>query len=281
MNVKEVLAKSVLVKSALPDADYVVNPYTGCQFGCLYCYASFMGRFAGEAVADWGEYLHAKINSAELFVKEVRKLARQESPPSIFLSSVTDPYQGPEKKYRLTRRILEALVDIQYKGLVGILTKSPLVTRDIDLFKALKNVEIGLTLTSTDDRISRFLEVRAPSATSRFRALKQLNDQGLRTYAFLGPLLPHFVHYESELEDLIAKTAETGVKSVYVEHLNLKPQVMARLIPKLNESTSFEKAVYLGAKGKEHRQRLEILVTELLRKYDLRVRLNEVILHKA
>jgi DNA repair photolyase len=104
VKVVETEAKSILVRSKLPDAEYVVNPYTGCVFGCHYCYASFAGRFVGEPIGNWGNYLYAKINAVPLFEMELAKLRGSGRAPSILLSSVTDAYQGAEKKYRLTRR---------------------------------------------------------------------------------------------------------------------------------------------------------------------------------
>ena len=133
MKVVEIEAKSILVRSKLPDAEYVVNPYTGCVFGCHYCYASFAGRFVGEPIGNWGNYVYAKINAVPLFEVELARLRRAGRAPSILLSSVTDAYQGAEKNYRLTRGILEALAREPYPGIVGILTKSPLVLRDADL----------------------------------------------------------------------------------------------------------------------------------------------------
>lgn len=123
MRTKEIEAKSILTKSKLPDADYVVNPYIGCPFACLYCYASFMGKFVGESIESWGDYLYVKSNAVQLFAQEFPKLQRNKSNPSILLSSVTDPYNGLELKYPLTRGILEIISQSHYKGQVGILTK--------------------------------------------------------------------------------------------------------------------------------------------------------------
>src|SRR5260370_12318223 len=178
MNIQEIEAKSIITPSKLPEADYVVNPYTGCQFGCLFCYASFMGRFVNEPIDRWGDYVYAKINAVALFEKDIARLLKAVPAPSILMSSVTDPYQGAEKQYLLARGVLEILVRTQYPGLVSILTKSPLVLRDVDLLIQLPNPEVGLTVTTTDDKISRFLEVRAPSATSRLDTLRRLNECG-------------------------------------------------------------------------------------------------------
>ncbi|MBI5619365.1 radical SAM protein, partial [Candidatus Gottesmanbacteria bacterium] len=145
--VKEIRAKSILVPSKLPDTEYVINPYVGCAFGCSYCYASFMGRFVGKTVADWGNYVFAKVNLPEVLNRELAKM--KDKSKSILLSSVTDPYQGVEQKYQLTRKALELLLKHNWQGTVGILTKSPLVTRDIDLFKKFPHAIVGVTVTST------------------------------------------------------------------------------------------------------------------------------------
>src|SRR5438876_10167245 len=99
MKINEIEAKSILVRSKLPDTEYVVNPYTGCAFGCHYCYASFAGRFVGEPIGNWGNYVYAKTNAVALFEEELARLRGRGAAPTLLLSSVTDPYQGAEKKY--------------------------------------------------------------------------------------------------------------------------------------------------------------------------------------
>jgi DNA repair photolyase len=101
MKIEEIRAKSILVKSKLPDADYVVNPYTGCQSACQYCYASFMGRFVNESFDNWGNYVYVKVNAIELLDSEVARMSRCRQNSSVLLSSVTDPYHSVEAKYQL------------------------------------------------------------------------------------------------------------------------------------------------------------------------------------
>jgi len=272
-------AKGLLVKSKLPDADYVVNPYVGCEFACQYCYASFMGRFVNEEFQNWGNYLYIKGNAVAVFEKDLTRLRASGRMPSILLSSVTDPYQGAEKKHRITRGILEVLVREPYPGVVSILTKSPLVERDIDLLSQLPGAEIGMTITTTDDVISRFLEVRAPLASRRLEALSHLSHARLRTYAFVGPLLPHFRYQPDQLDKLFHGISRAGVRSVYVEHMNLKRYIRERLWKVLADQPQEIKDVYQQATEAEHRKALDEIVSRLLTKHGLKLRLNEVLYH--
>jgi DNA repair photolyase len=280
MKVVETEAKSVLVRSKLPDAEYVVNPYTGCVFGCHYCYASFAGRFVGEPIGNWGNYVYAKINAVPLFEVELARLRRAGRAPSILLSSVTDAYQGAEKKYRLTRGILEALAREPYPGVVGILTKSPLVLRDVDLLVTIPRAHVGLTVTTTDDRLSRFLELRAPLASRRLETLAALNSRGIETYAFVGPLLPHFRYDRGALDTLFAGLARAGVRSLYVEHINLRPYIQQRMLRALRSAPPEVQAVYRDARSDEHRRVLDTIVAALLAKHGLTLRLSRVLYHQ-
>lgn len=281
MRVVEVEAKSILVPSKLPDADYVLNPYTGCAFGCSYCYASFMSRYVGEEISAWGEYVYVKTNAVEIARKDVKAIKGAKRNSTLLLSSVTDPYQGVESKYRLTRGILEVLVEAQWPGRVGILTKSPLVTRDIDVLRKLPRPEVGLTVTSTEDNISKWLEVRAPKASSRLRALRELADAGLPVYAFVGPLLPHFHSKPDMLEKLFAGLAEAGVQEIYVEHINLKAYIRSRLEPRLESEPQHVRDAYVAARRDDYRSELGKVVDELKAKYGMRLRLDEVLYHQA
>lgn len=279
LKIQEIEAKSMIVASKLPDADYVVNPYTGCEFGCLYCYASFMGRFVNESFDNWGNYLYVKKNAVEVFEMDLKRWGSDKRKASIFLSSVTDAYQGAEKKYRLTRGILEILVREGYPGVVSILTKSPLILRDIDLLNRLPKPDVGMTVTTTDDSLSRFLEIRAPLASRRFDTLKKLHDAGVPTYAFVGPLLPHFRYRPDLLDELFARLAETEVQNVYIEHMNLKPYIKERLWSTLQKESAEIQEVYCEASTKIHREALDDIVADLIKKYGFKLRLNEVLYH--
>jgi len=280
VKVAEIQAKSILVRSKLPDTEYVVNPYTGCAFGCHYCYASFAGRFVGEPIGNWGNYVYAKVNAVSLFAKELSRLRQSGRAPSILLSSVTDAYQGVERRYRLTRGILETLAREPYPGVMGILTKSPRVLRYADLLGGLPRAQVGMTVTTTDDRLSRFLEVRAPLGSRRLDALAALNAKGIETYAFVGPLLPHFRYDREALDALFAGLARAGVRSLFVEHINLRPYIQQRMLHALRSAAPEVQAVYRDARTDEHRRALDVIVKELLAKHGLSLRLSRVIYHQ-
>ena len=279
MRVIKTTAKSIITDSKLPDADCVINPYTGCAFGCSYCYASFMGRFVDEPIGEWGNYVYVKTNAVDLVHDQLNTMSAEKRQRSILLSSVTDPYQGVESKYRLTRGILEALVQHQYPGLVGILTKSPLVTRDIDMLLQLSNTEVGLTVTTTDDTVSKWLEVRAPIASRRLRALSQLSEAGLHVYAFVGPLLPHFIERSDLLDALLGSIADAGVREVYIEQMNLKQYIRQRLDRVLEKESDDVQAAYVSARSDSHREALNAIIQELLTKHGLRLRMDQVLYH--
>jgi DNA repair photolyase len=183
MVIKEVHAKSILSKSGIPGADYCINAYTGCSHACVYCYATFMKKYSGHA-EEWGKFVDVKINAPEVLRRQMKRAARG----NVMLSSVTDAYQPLEAKYRLTRQCLEILLEHQFT--VDILTKSPLVLRDIDIIKEFRDIDVGITITTDDDRMRRIFEPNAPPLEARLNALKTLKEKGISTYVFIGPMLP-------------------------------------------------------------------------------------------
>jgi DNA repair photolyase len=279
MQVKEIKARTILIRSRLPDADYAINPYIGCEFGCLYCYASFMGRFVNEPIANWGNYVYAKTNAPQVLRKELKRLGSAQKESTIFISSVTDPYQGAEAKYKLTRGVLEVLAEERYPGEVGIQTKSSMVLRDIGVLKQMRNVEVGMTVTTTDDALGRFLEVRATQSSVRFSTLRRLHDEGIRTYAFVGPLLPHFRYKPALLDALFGALSEAKVSYIYVEHINLKGYIRERLFEGLKNEPEEVRNVYKEAREQGHREALDKIVGELIEKHGLHLRTGQVLYH--
>jgi DNA repair photolyase len=203
--VKEIKAKSVLNKSKI--FDYCVNPYTGCQVGCKYCYARlFMRRYSGHK-EPWGEFVDAKINAPEVLKKQLERAKRG----TVWISSVCDPYQPLEEKYKITQRCLKALAKKQFP--VNIQTKSQLALRDLDLFQEFEEIEVGFTITTDDERVAKQFEPRATPVTERLKALEKIHASGISTYAFIGPILPG--NPES-----LAKNLEGKVEYVYIDRMN-------------------------------------------------------------
>ena len=181
MTITEIQAKSILSVSKI--YSYVINPYTGCQHACSYCYARFMKRFTGHK-EPWGAFVDVKINAPDLLQREINK----KKPGRVWISGVCDPYQPLEAKYQLTRKCLSILA--QHNWPVTIQTRSPLVMRDIDILKEAQDFEVGLTVTTANDSIRRLFEPNAPPIKDRIKALDELHQAGIRTYAMIAPMLP-------------------------------------------------------------------------------------------
>ncbi|MBI2853711.1 MAG: radical SAM protein [Chloroflexi bacterium] len=190
MVIRQVEAKSILSRSKV--CEYVVNPYTGCQHACSYCYARFMRRFTGHK-EPWGDFVDIKINAADLLRIEIKKKAKGR----VWVSGVCDPYQPVEARYRLTRSCLEILVQNDWP--VTIQTRSPLVLRDIELLKGARDLDVGITVTTGDDTIRRLFEPHAPSIKARIRTIEVLHRSGIRTFAMIAPVLPKAELLASEL----------------------------------------------------------------------------------
>ncbi len=181
MIIKEIQSKSILsVSKVYP---YVINPYTGCQHNCSYCYAHFMKRFTGHK-EPWGQFVDVKVNAPDLLMLEITRKKRGR----VWISGVCDPYQPLEAKYKLTRQCLEILAQNDWP--VTVQTRSSLVLRDLDVLSKGKNFEVGLSITTADDGIRKIFEPNAPPIEARLRALDELHHAGMRTYAMIAPMLP-------------------------------------------------------------------------------------------
>ena len=181
MKIKEIQAKNILSKSKV--YDWTINPYVGCQHGCIYCYAKFMKRFSGHK-ENWGEFVDVKINAPELLNQEIKKKKKGR----VWISGVCDPYQPLEKKYELTKKCLEILQKNNWP--VVIQTKSPLVLRDLELLKKFQEIEVGFTITTDDEEIRKIFELRTVPINERIETLDKLHQEGIKTFVMIAPLLP-------------------------------------------------------------------------------------------
>lgn len=224
MEIKEIKCKTCMTKSKL--SDYVINPYTGCQHGCKYCYATFIQRFQN-IKGEWGEFCYPKVNCPELLEKELKK----NKPGHIWMSSVTDCYTPLEARYKLTRKILETVANSPYKNKfpIEILTKSTLVKRDFDLIKKL-DAELGMSINSLDEKISRIIEPLAAAPKERVETLREAKNNGIKVYGFLSPILPGITNLEELFKEL------RFCDYFWVELLNTKPSLLARLLPVIEKN---------------------------------------------
>ncbi len=276
LGVQEVRAGSILNRSRIPGQDCSINPYGGCAYGCSYCYASYMGRRLGRSSEDWGRWVLVKRNLPQLLDKELRR--PRNAGVSIFLSSVTDPYQGVERRYGLTRQALQLLLRHRHSGCISVLTKSPLVTRDIDLLSQLDS-DVGFSLTTAHDALSRAFEGRAPPISKRLRALARLNEAGLRTWAFLGPLFPHLLETPDELEALFAAVRAAGTRRVLLAHFNLRTYVRRRLAAELEPQAPELVARYYRRPTKERKSALGALALQGARRQGLELMCERIVDH--
>ncbi len=219
----ETRCRTAISNSRLPENDYSVNPYHGCSHGCLYCYAI---DFTREEVArsPWGENILPRTNICEVLRRQIVGIRRG----IVALSTITDPYQHIEARYRLTRRCAKFLLENGFT--ISIQTKSPLVLRDLDIWeKYADRVDIGITITTLDDRLSRIVEPFAPHPQSRVKALKILSSKNIKTWIFLGPIIPHLNDSDDMIEDIIFTASQTK-SSVIFDRINFYPGMKKLMI---------------------------------------------------
>ena len=206
MLLHEIKTNDYVTKSNLPFCDYVINPYGGCTHGCKYCYASFMKRFTGHT-EDWGTYLDVKRCDKPISAKKLTGKA-------VFLSSVTDPYNPFEKKYGITRNILEQLSHIDCT--LYISTKSSLILRDIDLLKKQKHLVAAVSLNTLDENFRSAMD-RAASVEGRLNTLRELHENGIYTVLFMSPIFPGLTDFRELIE-----ATQSFVDEYWFENLNLR-----------------------------------------------------------
>ncbi len=205
MNLMRTEAKEIYTKTSLPGADWVINQYVGCGHACGYCYARFMSRWKHHG--EWGSWVEAKTNAPELVRgKYVEGI--------VFMSSVSDAYQPVEEELCLTRRILE---NMDRRIRLSILTKSDLVVRDLGLLGGFEDVEVGFTVNSFDERTKNLFEPGSVSVERRIEAMMKVHEAGIRTYAFVGPIIPGL----TDVEGVIAATRDFA-GHYWFELLNLR-----------------------------------------------------------
>ena len=191
-------SRSIITRNNSPDVGFEtsVNPYRGCEHGCIYCYARPTHEYLGfSAGLDFESKIVVKMNAAELLRAELE--SQRWKPQTLVMSGVTDPYQPIERKLRITRGCLEVLA--QFRNPVAVITKNRLVTRDVDLLGKLasyKAVAVNISVTSLDPNLQRVLEPRTSPPTARLETIEQLRATGIPVGVMVAPIIPGLTDHE-------------------------------------------------------------------------------------
>jgi DNA repair photolyase len=259
--------------------DWTLNPYRGCEFGCKYCYARYTHEFMElRDGLDFERKIFAKVNAPQLLRGEL--VRARDRGQSIALGTATDPYQPAEKQFEITRRILEVFAN--FEGLdFSITTKSVLILRDLELLReiaARHRFSIHLTVTTTDERLARLLEPKAPTPAKRLEAIGRLAAAGIDVCVNAMPILPAITDEPQVLDDLARQAAEAGAKSIYGNVLFLMPSAMSFFMPFLEQEFPqlaaryrrlYSRSAYLSG---DYKDRMMKLMADLRAKYDLNQR---------
>jgi len=258
-----------------------INPYRGCEFGCRYCYARYTHEFMDKPDPDSFEReIYIKQNAAWLLRQELRQVRPEEY---IALGTATDPYQPIERKARVTRSLLEVFAEEQ--GLrLGIVTKSTLIERDIDLLTRIaqrNRLTLHLTITTADAQLARILEPRAPRPDLRFRTVERLREAGLRVGILCSPLMPGITDTPRALEAMARRAKKAGASFFSAQPLFLKPcskpvfmGFVREHFPELEKAyeTRYGDRAFVS---KAYQERVSALARAVVRKHGLEQRFND------
>lgn len=248
----------------------MINPYRGCEFGCKYCYARYTHEFMElRDGADFEQKIFVKHFDVGAFRRELKHLPLGET---IAIGTATDPYQPAERKYRLTRSILEEFTRTAgYR--IGLITKSDLITRDIDVFRELKRrhyLSLTLTITTLDRELARLLEPLAPRPDLRISAVRRLSAAGLRVSVNCAPILPLLNDSEPSIDAVAQAAARAGAAGFGGQPLFLKSCAKNVFFPFLE--SYFPKLVHRYTERYERDAYLRGVYPELIRERLQRIR---------
>jgi DNA repair photolyase len=214
---------------------WTINPYRGCEFACKYCYARYTHEFMElRDGVDFERKIYVKQQAADQLRRDLKKVKPGED---IAIGTATDPYQPAERRFQITQSILEELS--RHEGLeIGIVTKSNLVLRDVDLLRRIaerNRLGVNMTVTTTDVALARILEPRAPRPDLRLQAVKELVRAGVPAGVICAPVLPGITDSAANLEAVVRAAAESGARHVYANPLFLKPCSASVFLPFLEK----------------------------------------------
>jgi len=212
-----------------------INPYRGCEFACKYCYARYTHEFMElRDGIEFEQKIFVKQHAADLLRHDLRKVKPGEQ---IAIGTATDPYQPAERRFEVTRGILEELA--RHSGLeIGIVTKSNLITRDVEILRRVaegNQLFVNLTVTTVNSELARILEPRAPRPDLRLEAVRQLNLAGVDAGVICAPVLPGITDSPRDLEAVVKAAREARAKYIVAMPLFLKPCSAAMFLPFLKE----------------------------------------------
>lgn len=264
LSIREVECKSILTKSKI--SSYAINCYTGCLHACIYCYARYMKRFTGHT-EPWGKFVDVKINAVDTLKKEIKRVKQG----AVFMSSACDGWQQLERKYRLSRRCLNILLENGFH--VSILTKSSIIRDDLNILEG-TNAELGFTLTTMDNSLCRKIEPGASLTRDRIEILKEASNRGIRTWAFLGPFMPFLSDTDENIDALFESLAGLKLEHIYADRLNPRPGVWQSIKSFLSENYphligSYGRIIYNDQEREIYGNKLKQLVTLKAEKYGL------------
>src|SRR5881397_266228 len=252
---------------------WTVNPYRGCEFACKYCYARYTHEFMEMRNGmDFEQKIYVKQHAANLLRQELRQVKPGEE---IAIGTATDPYQPAERRYEVTRAILEEFS--RHEGLeLSIVTKSNLVLRDLDLLQEIgrkNDISVHVTITTLNVDLARILEPRAPRPDLRLEAVRRLNQAGINAGVSCSPVIPEITDSPRDLDAVARATAEAGGKHIFANPLFLKPCSAAVFMPFLEKEfpelvssyrERYKDRAYLP---KAYQQRISQLIARLRQKY--------------
>jgi len=269
--------RSVLTRCMSPRMPFtwMINPYRGCEFACKYCYARYTHEFMElRDGLDFERKIYVKQHTTWLLRQELKKVRSGEE---IAIGTATDPYQPAERRFGITRAILQEFA--RHKGLeMGLVTKSTMVLRDLELLRAISEnnqISICMTVTTTRTDLARILEPRAPRPDLRLAAVRKLTEAGIHAGINCAPVLPGITDSPSELEKVVKAAARAGAKFVHVNPLFLKPCSEKVFMPFLEEKfphlvpmykERYAGRAYLPA---EYQKRIGALVKKYREKYKI------------
>jgi DNA repair photolyase len=228
------LLSRVVSQRRLP-FQWAINPYRGCEFACKYCYARYTHEFMEQRdPLAFEQKIYVKQEAAWLLRQELKKVRTGES---IAIGTATDPYQPAERRYGITRGILEEFA--RHRGLrLGIISKSDLIVRDVEILREISkhnSLHVSLTVTTVHTQLARILEPRAPRPDLRLEAVRQLNLAGIPTGVNCAPILPGITDSPGDLSALVLAAKEAGARSIFTGPLFLKPCAAAVFLPFLEQ----------------------------------------------